>query len=143
LDDEVRAARQARTDPGRRDGVVGELVPEEAEELVTLLDLAEDVLAAHRLTRLITRDALLEGVRVRIQEHEKRTKDAVGVRERYGHDVAAVGGPLGYLVNCPYCASIYVAAGVSLARSVAPLWWRRAARVLATSAVVSFLSERE
>jgi hypothetical protein len=92
--------------------VVGELVPEEAEELVTLLDLAEDVLAAHRLTRLITRDA-------------------------------AVGGPLGYLVNCPYCASIYVAAGVSLARSVAPLWWRRAARVLATSAVVSFLSERE
>lgn len=106
-------------------------------------ELAEDVLAAYRLTRLITRDALLEGWRDRVVAAERDRNDPQAVAKRWGGDIASVGGPRGYLVNCPYCTSIYVAVGVSLARTLAPLWWRRAARVLATSAAVSFLAERE
>lgn len=111
--------------------------------MAKLADAVVDVAAAWRITRLITRDAILAGARDRVEEHERATKDAEAVRARYGDDVAAAGGPLTFLLSCPYCASVWVAAGVALARRLAPLQWDRAARVLAMSAAVCWLAERE
>ena len=108
-----------------------------------LAEAVVDIGATWRLTRLVTRDALTEGLRTKVQRWEKARKPAVDVRERYGQDITDMGGPLSYLVNCPYCVSMWMALGVALARRAAPLQWDRAARVLATSAAVCWLAERE
>lgn len=107
---------------------------------VRLLDLAIDAGAAYRLTRLLTRDALTEQWRAQLVE---RGLARGGHEHRWGPDIAQTGGPLPYLAHCPWCASIWVAAGVALARRVPWLPWRLIAEALATSAVVGWLSERE
>lgn len=110
---------------------------------MTVRDAVVDVAAAWRLTRLVTRDALTEGLRDRVQTWERQRTDLPTTARRYGQEIADMGGPLAYLLNCPYCVSVWVALGVALARRAAPLQWDRAAQVLATSAAVCWLAERE
>lgn len=110
---------------------------------MSVRDAVIDVGAAWRLTRLVTRDALTEGLRDKIERWERGRKPATEVRERYGQQITNMGGPVSYLVHCPYCVSMWVALGVALTRRAAPLQWDRAARVLATSAAVCWLAERE
>lgn len=107
-----------------------------------VLDLAFDVGATYRLTRLVTRDALLAGPRSVLAERYRR-HDTLDVAVRWGDDVAQMGGPVPYLLACSWCASLYVAAGVAVVRRLAPLPWRHIAPVLTSSAVVGWLSERE
>lgn len=107
-----------------------------------LLDLLIDVGATYRLTKLVVDDALTEGLRERIIDNSRAGMDELAVTRRYGHDVAQAGGPVAYLVGCPWCASIWVAAGVVLARRALPLPWAPVARVLSMSAITGWLSER-
>lgn len=110
------------------------------------MELVEDAAATYRLTRLITTDALTQGVRDRIVEAERErvlsTGDELTLRRRYGADVASEGGPLSYLVQCPWCCSVYVAVGVAVARRLLPLPWGLAARALAMSAVTGMVADR-
>lgn len=110
---------------------------------MTVQDTVVDVAAAWRITRLVTRDALTEGLRKKVERWDRARSDLPTVRARYGEDITEMGGPVAYLVHCPYCVSMWVALGVALARRLAPLQWDRAARVLATSAAVCWLAERE
>lgn len=55
---------------------------------------------------------------------------------------ATEGHPLGILIGCPWCAGMWVAFGVVLARRVAPRAWSPVARALALSAVAGLLAER-
>lgn len=110
---------------------------------MSVRDAVVDVGAAWRLTRLVTRDALTEGLRDKVKRWDEQRTDEATVRERYGEEIAEMGGPVAYLVHCPFCVSMWVALGVALARRVAPLHWDRAARVLSTSAAVCWLAERE
>lgn len=111
-----------------------------------LSDAVEDTAAVFRLTRLLTQDALTDGLRARIAEQGRQrmlsTGDELVTARRYGQDIVDEGGPLAYLVQCPWCASIWIGAGVAVARRVAPLPWALAARVLTMSAVTGWLAER-
>lgn len=68
-------------------------------------------LAATRLTRLIAQDAILDRPRTWV------TLRTDGTRAE----------PLGYLVNCPWCVGVWVAAGLTVAVALfhgSPwLWW--------------------
>jgi hypothetical protein len=62
-----------------------------------LTDAAIDALATHRLTRLITEDELTRPARDFIHaSHPPATSK------------------LGYVLTCPYCASIYAAAAITI-----------------------------
>lgn len=121
---------------------------------VTPWRLALDVLAVARLTHLITTDVITEParrwVRRRGQEAlvdagsdpnnpqaEQLTEAGELVADLYGEDVAHTGGPLAYLVTCPWCVSPYVAALWLAARRTAPETSRRLGLVLAVSYAVS------
>lgn len=84
------------------------------------MTLLVDCLAVFRLTRLVTRDRILEPVRARAEQ-----------------------GPdwLRYLSACPWCISPYAAVGVVVARRVAPKAWGPLAEVLAFSAVTGLVAE--
>lgn len=92
------------------------------------LDTAVDALAVKRITRLITEDVILEPIRERIW------KRFGGPQESYG---------ISYMITCPHCVSIWVAAGVTVARIMVPKMWSPVASGLALSAVTSILAERE
>jgi hypothetical protein len=92
----------------------------------TALDLATDALACYRLTRLATLDSL---------PPVKRTRDKV--LTRWGDSEWSE------LAVCPWCLSVWLAAGVVAARTIAPRTWTPVARVLAYSAVTGWLSSRE
>lgn len=86
-------------------------------------ELVVDAIATYRLTRLVQEDSLLDRPRE-------------WVLDRWGHRKAAE------LVTCPWCAGVWVAAGVVAARVLFPRAWPVCARVLAASAVTGLLSER-
>lgn len=88
-------------------------------------DLAEDALATHRLTRLVLSDKITEPARDKIFEK---------------FDPAS--SQLGYLLTCPWCASIWIGAGVAAFRTVAPSAWRPIALMLAASSVTGIIEER-
>ena len=85
------------------------------------LALAVDALAAARLTRLITRDYLTEGLRAR-----------AGARHA----------ALGDLARCPHCVGVWAALAVTAARRLAPGVWPAVAWPLAVAGAVSELAER-
>lgn len=99
-------------------------------ELVAALPLwawlVVDALAVYRLARLVTRDSV---------PLFARPRDAIAARWD--------GRALGELVSCPWCASVYIAAGVLAARLLVPVPWSLIAVPLAWSAVAGFLSSRE
>lgn len=109
---------------------------------VALVELAEDAGAVYRLTKLVVDDALTQALREKLIEASSRRLDRSNVVRIYGSDVADAGGPVAYLVGCPWCASVWIAAGVVIARRVFPLPWGLAARGLSMSAITGWLSER-
>lgn len=84
--------------------------------------LVADGLAVFRLTVLVTQDTITDKIRQRI-------------KRRFG-DTAYD------FVTCPWCVSIWVAAGVVTAHRVAPRLWAYPAVGLAASGVTGFLAER-
>lgn len=88
-----------------------------------LTDLPIDILAARRLTRLITNDKITEPIREnhRIIEHEK----------------------LSYLVNCPICVSVYTSAAVVLSSILFPGVSKPLKYALALAEVQATLTELE
>jgi len=93
-----------------------------------MLSFVIDALAVHRLTVLVTRDKVTEPLRKKVWERSDRLeKDA--------------NSGVSYLVTCPWCVSIYAAAGVVLARKVVPSLWNAVGSGLAMSSVAGFLEE--
>lgn len=82
-----------------------------------------DALAVARLTRLATEDRIPVGwVRDRILERADRDSGGLGSASK-----------LAELVSCPWCMSIWLAAGVVVVRRYR--WWRPVALALAFSEV--------
>ena len=92
---------------------------------MTPLVFVVDALAGYRFTRLITDDHLPFGP---LRDRVVDTKRDSLVAE---------------WMECPWCAGMWVAAGVAAARAWAPRWWDPAATVLALSAVAGLLSTWE
>jgi hypothetical protein len=92
---------------------------------MTATRLATDILAAHRLTRLIVDDEITAGIRGRwLDRHDPATSR------------------LGYLATCPWCAGFWVSVAVVAARTAAPRAWAPVADVLALSDAVGLLHTR-
>lgn len=117
-------------------------------------DLLVDVLAAHRLTRLVTADVLTQPIRDRwihaayvgagratlMVEGGDTTEEGVWQTVVDGDPEAP---KLATLVTCRWCAGMYVAAGVVLARRLFPRQWGPLARVLAVSSASALLAAVE
>jgi hypothetical protein len=108
------------------------------------VELAVDVLATYRLTRLATADEISEPWRQAVLRRVglSSSKDPTIPAEAR---VEAEDDPprLATLVTCRWCAGIWIAAGVGLARSVAPQAWSPVARALALSAGAVLLARLE
>jgi hypothetical protein len=96
---------------------------------VTTGDLAVDVLAAARLTRLITTDTV--PVVRRSREWIRRRSDYAVARGRDDTVWTAAA----ELVGCPWCVSIWTAVLVTGCRRLAPRWWAVIGRLLAVAAL--------
>ena len=109
------------------------------------LPLAVDLLATYRLTRLATADVISEPARMAVLRR-------VGAEPPPGEDdptaqevVESLEDPprLATLITCRWCAGMWIAAGVTAARLVAPRAWDVAARGLALSAGAVLLARFE
>ncbi len=85
------------------------------------VELSVDALAAYRLTRLATTDAIADVPRTALQRRSVFLLD---------------------LLNCPWCTSVWVSFGVVAARRSVPRLWDPVATALALSAVAGFIAER-
>lgn len=132
--------------------------------------LAVDALATARLARLVTTDTFppVRWARDRIlvrwpapgqpldgDAHDRGFHGARGILPGGGwsptHEdfdelgkqrtVWTDGTPIGELVTCPWCASIWLAAGVVVARRLAPSIWDPIARLLALSEAAGLAAE--
>lgn len=88
------------------------------------MDELVSALAVFRITRLIVEDTLFDDQRAALIDWLK------------AHDHPKVA----YLITCPWCSSMYVAAAVVIVARYR--WWRPLARVLAASAAAGLLSDR-
>lgn len=86
---------------------------------MTATDLAVDVLAGYRLTRLAVVDTITEPART-----------ALSARSTFLDDMLA----------CEHCTGVWIAAGVTVARTVAPRAWRPVAHALAVAGGVSVMA---
>jgi hypothetical protein len=109
------------------------------------LPLALDLLATYRLTRLATADVISEPARMAVLRR-------VGAQPPPGEEdptaqevVESLEDPprLATLITCRWCAGVWIAAGVTAARLVAPTAWDVAARGLALSAGAVLLARFE
>lgn len=117
---------------------------------MTADELVVDALAAFRLTRLITKDRAARSVRESwIEAAYLDAEAAPKGSDRFGpgewtawavddEDVPA----LAEFVICPWCVGLWLAAGVAVARAVAPRAWGPLARVLAFNAATGLLATR-
>jgi hypothetical protein len=87
--------------------------------------LVVDALAVYRITHLITDDSIPFG----------RTRDFI--TNRWPGSLVAE------WVECPWCAGVAVAVGVTMARTLIPKWWTHPATALALSAATGLLATWE
>jgi hypothetical protein len=114
-------------------------------DLLNWSELLIDVLATYRLTRLVTADVVSEPARMAVLRRvgacapdEAEDASAVEIVENLDRPPR-----LATLVTCRWCAGMWIAAGVTAARVVAPRQWSVAARALALSASAVLLARFE
>lgn len=118
-----------------------------------MIEALLDTLACYRLTRLITRDGLTVDLRAAVIRAAYGSQDALALplpswwetpaeweeRAREDDDPPK----LAELILCPWCVSVWVAAGVLIARSRFPRAWAPVARLLALAAAAALVAANE
>jgi len=104
-----------------------------------------DALATYRLTRLATADVISEPIRMALL---RRTgaEPPPGEEDPTAQEIVeSLADPprLATLITCRWCAGMWIAAGVTGARLVAPKAWEPVARGLALSAGAVLLARLE
>lgn len=103
----------------------------------SVLLLILNALAVFRITRLVTADTILEGVRDLLTGPRY-----AGGRDRSGfRQIVLKRARLAEWITCPWCVSPYAAVLVVTAQSLIPTVWFYVACVLAFSAVSGILAE--
>lgn len=114
---------------------------------MTPTDVAVDMLATHRLVRLVTADVITQTARDRLVGWAYRRHGDTGQAPASGWADYAEADPeapkLATLLTCRWCASVYVSAGVVAARRLAPVPWGYVARALAASSAAALLAAVE
>lgn len=116
-----------------------------------MIALLLDALAAHRLTRLVTADVITAPVRDRIIEwaydRDGATEEVLADADAYGWTDAAINDDdppkLATLVTCRWCAGVWIAVGVVLARRVIPRQWAPVSDMLAVAAAAALIAGLE
>lgn len=116
--------------------------------------LVVDAVATYRLTRLVTADAITAGLRDQairnayVAQHGEAV--AVDMEAETPHDSwtdRAMGDleppALAKLLTCRWCAGVWIAAGVTVARRVAPRWWGPVADAATLAAAAALLARLE
>lgn len=107
-----------------------------------------DAIACYRLTRLATADVITRPARVRVirfayrwwrAEYITGSESEIDAMPENDDDAPK----LADFVRCRYCTSIYLAAGVLLARRYAPRQWDPIARLLTLSAGAALIAGLE
>lgn len=111
-------------------------------------DVATDLLATHRLVRLVTADVVTQPLRDRLvgwtYRHDPGLRSDPPVTGWADYAEADPDAPrLATLLTCRWCASVYVAAGVVALRALAPRPWGYVARALAASSAAALLAAVE
>ena len=112
------------------------------------MELLVDGLATYRLTRLATADIIVEPMRRSLVGRLVRAwqdppeADVIRTAEE---TVESLEDPpkLATLVTCRWCAGVWIAGGVVLARTVAPKAWEPVARAMALSAGAALFARLE
>jgi len=89
-------------------------------------NLLVDVLAGHRLTRLVTEDTITSPIRQKIFAKHPPTEDAWS-----------------YALTCPWCSSVYIGFGIAALRRFYPQVWNPVAEALAISSAAGLITERQ
>jgi hypothetical protein len=123
----------------------GRPVPTRAPTRIDPLELLVDGLATYRLTRFATADVLSEPFRQAVLRRVGVDPPEPDTRPSAQELVEADDDPpkLATLVTCRWCAGVWIAAGVVVARTAAPRAWTPVARGLALSAGAVLLSRLE
>lgn len=109
------------------------------------LVLVTDALAAYRLTRLATADVISEPMRRSVVGRSIGREEAWSPSDTAEQVVEALEDPpkVARLVTCRWCAGVWIAGGVVLARRLAPGAWDPLARGLALSSAAVLLARFE
>jgi hypothetical protein len=109
------------------------------------LTLAVDALATYRLVRLATADVISEPARMAVVRSvgAEVPDSAEVVTAQEVVEEMDVAPKLATLVTCRWCAGVWIAAGVTGARLLAPRTWAVASRGLALSAAAVLLARLE
>jgi hypothetical protein len=104
-----------------------------------------DLLATYRLTRLATADVISEPVRMALLRRTGAEPPPGQTDPTAQEVVESLQDPprLATLITCRWCAGIWIAAGVTVARQLAPRAWEPVASGLALSAGAVLLSGLE
>ncbi len=114
---------------------------------MTPTEVAVDLLATHRLVRLVTADVVTQPLRDALVCHAYRRQGDTGQVPATGWADYAEQDPdapkVATLITCRWCTGIYVAAAVVAARRLLPGPWGYVARALAASSVAALLAAVE
>lgn len=115
-------------------------------------DLMVDVMAVHRLTRLVTADTITRPLRVRIirwaYRKPRSTEVSQPVRwseatwDQMPHDDDDAPKLAAFIV-CPWCVGLWISGFVVVARRYAGVLWRPLARALALSTGAALIAGHE
>ena len=103
--------------------------------------LAVDALAVYRLSILATRDTITAPVREHIRQHGW-IDQTDGMPIQVGTLEGRTARTLFELAGCPWCVSVWFAAGAVMLTRLTPTAWQYVAFALACSAVAGFLADR-
>ena len=108
-------------------------------------ELAVDALATYRLTRLATADVISEPARMALLRRVGADPPPGEADPSAQEVVEAMDHPprLATLITCRWCAGMWIAGGVAVARRTAPAAWDPVARGLALAAAAVLLARLE
>ena len=116
-----------------------------ARGLAVWLVFLTDALATYRLTRLATADVISEPIRMALLR-KTGAEPPPGENDPTAQElVDSIDDPprLATLITCRWCAGMWIAAGVTAARLIAPRAWEPVSRGLALSASAVLLARLE
>jgi hypothetical protein len=111
----------------------------------TFIALVIYLLAAYRLTILIVKDSIFNGVRDWIRDHGYKTQTQTDLRGEVHTRVTAINlfwSWLHDLISCEWCTSIWVGTVVVLLQHYQQSWFQYVCFALALSSVASVMSEK-